>query len=436
MASFPAAMGMTAVGLVVSYAIKAQCVFNPWADALQYRRLCYNDIQPLFIFRGVANGLLPYVDAQYEYPVLTGLFMDLAGRVLRGLAMVSDIANSNENYFQVTVLMLAPFAFFVTASLRPRVTSRRLLMWSIGSPLVLYAFHNWDLIAVALAAVAIAGIEDRRDDLGSSALAAGASAKLYPLFLLPGVLLERWSRGDRSSAVRIMTGFVAVFVLLNLPWVVLSSGVGPVFDRPEIVSLAQQLELRDPESNGWMGIWNFHAARYPDFGTVWFWIAHHLKAVFPSEFWRVPIEGQSSGYKDFVSITSLLLFAGGSLWMLWAGWRRQKTEAEFPLISVSLGILAIFLLVSKVHSPQYALWLVPLLAMLNIPWRYVVAYFVADLGVFVSGFYYFTVMEFADPAWKGMFEVAVLTRALALGLLVWRSTSAQRLFPTPAKAAH
>ena len=72
--------------------------------------------------------------------------------------------------------------------------------------------------------------------------------------------------------------------------------------------------------------------------------------------------------------------------MLLVGWRRKEIEGEFPLISVSLGILAIFLLVSKVHSPQYALWLVPLLAMLNIPWRYVLFYFVADLGVFVSGF--------------------------------------------------
>jgi hypothetical protein len=107
--SLPFAIAVTAVGLLISYAIKSQCAFNPWADNFQYRNLCYNDIQPLFIYRGVADGLLPYIDARYEYPVLTGIFMDLVGRLLRGLG-VFGVANTNENYLQLTAGAHAPNA--------------------------------------------------------------------------------------------------------------------------------------------------------------------------------------------------------------------------------------------------------------------------------------------------------------------------------------
>jgi uncharacterized membrane protein len=421
-------IAVTAVGLLISYAIKSQCAFNLWADNFQYRNLCYNDIQPLFIYRGVSDGLIPYIDARYEYPVLTGIFMDLVGRILRGLEGFG-VANINENYLQLTTLALAPFGFVVSIALRRKVSLERFLIWGIGTPLILYAFHNWDLIAVALATVAIVAFEDRENEVSGGAFAAGASAKLYPAFLLPGALLHRWAEGNRRGAIRMGVAFVLVFLVLNLPWIPLSSGVPPVFDREEVVEIAREAEIRDPESNGWMGIWTFHAARYPDFGTVWYWIAHHGRVLAPSDFWRIPQGEQSSGYRDFVSIASLLIFAFGCLFFLRVGWLRRNEPGGYPVLATGLGIVAVFLLVSKVHSPQYALWLVPLLALLDVPWRYVIGYLVTDAAVFVSGFYYFTVMEFPAPTWQGIFEVAVLGRAMALALLAVSAVTAKRLVP-------
>lgn len=428
-ASLPVALGATAIGLLISYSIKAQCAFNPWADSFQYRRLCYNDIQPLFIFRGVADGLLPYIDARYEYPVLTGVFMDLVGRLLRGLGPLLGTPDTNENYLHLTALALAPFAFTVTLALRKRVTRDRLFMWAVGTPLVLYAFHNWDLIAVALAAIAISAEDDRRDALSGSAFAAGASAKLYPAFLLPAAVLRRWAEEDRSAAVRLGAAFLLVALILNLPWIPLSAGVSPVFDRSDIVEIAKRAELREPDTNGWMSIWTFHAGRYPDFGTVWYWIAHHGRVLAPGEFWRVPSEEEPSRYRDFVSIASLLLFSFGCLFFLRLGWLRRTEPGGYPVLATGLGILSVFLLVSKVHSPQYALWLVPVLAMLDVRWRFVLAYFAADAAVFVSGFYFFTVMQHPNPAWQGIFEVSVWMRASALVLLMLSAMTARRLVP-------
>ena len=45
-----------------------------------------------------------------------------------------------------------------------------------------------------------------------------------------------------------------------------------------------------------------------------------------------------------------------------------------------------FLLLHKVHSPQYTLWLVPFFVLLRVPWGWVVAYLVADLAMDVGIF--------------------------------------------------
>jgi hypothetical protein len=97
-----------------------------------------------------------------------------------------------------------------------------------------------------------------------------------------------------------------------------------------------------------------------------------------------------------------------------------------------LGIVSVFLLVSKVHSPQFALWIIPLVAMLSVPWRYVLFYMAADLGVFVSGFYYFTVINWSAPGWMGIFEFAVWARALAgLAAAAWSAERANADDKTP-----
>ena len=45
---------------------------------------------------------------------------------------------------------MAPFGL-ATAWLLGRLTRWRALIWALGPPLVLYAFHNWDLPVVACA---------------------------------------------------------------------------------------------------------------------------------------------------------------------------------------------------------------------------------------------------------------------------------------------
>lgn len=428
-APLPFALGMTALGLLIGYMIKNQCAANVWADNFQYTRFCYNEIQALFAARGINRGLIPYIDTRFEYPVLTGMFMDLAGRVLRALVRAGVVdSNGDAGYLAVSALLLAPFALAVTVMLRPRVSRGRLMIWAVGAPSILYNFHNWDLLAVCGAVWGLVSLERSRISTAGSALAVGASAKLFPVFFMPPAVLGRWAARDRRGARNLVVGFLATYVAINLPWYLLSGGPPRAIGLPGLSGV----DLRQAGTNGWMQVWLFHADRYPDYWTVWYWIARYGRVFRPGAFWEVG----AIGYRDFVNLASLALFAFGSLWLLWKGWKRRGVEGAetYPVAAACLGILALFLLTSKVYSPQYALWVVPLLALLNIPWRLVFAYMASEVAVLVSGFFWFTVIDRPAPAWQGALEAAVWVRALVLLLLVRFSLRAVRARPDPEPA--
>jgi hypothetical protein len=130
-----------------------------------------------------------------------------------------------------------------------------------------------------------------------------------------------------------------------------------------------------------------------------------------------------------VSLASFVLFGLATLFVLWRGWARRTEPLGYPVVAVGLGVVVAFLLTSKVYSPQYALWSVPMLAMLDIRYRYVFAYFAAELAVLVSGFRWFTVFDEPDPGWKGVLEAAVWLRAAVLLVLFWQAARALRLLP-------
>ncbi|MGI8426776.1 MAG: glycosyltransferase 87 family protein [Actinomycetota bacterium] len=400
------AYGATALGLLVGFLIKNQCVVHAWVDNFQYRRLCYNDIQPLWAPRGIRDGLVPYRDVQLEYPVLSGLFMDLAGRLLR----VITRSPSDGSYFVLSAALLAPLGFVVTGLLRPVVPARRLMIWAVGTPIVLYGFMNWDLLVVAAATWGLTAFGRKRDGWSGIALAAGASAKLYPLFFVPALVLQRLAARDRRGAYRLVGGFAVAYLLINLPWVIVSNGsphasFGFALAHPDV-------PLREAGANGWLGIWLFHARRLVDYDTVWYWVAHHGQATVKSFNW-------GAGYQKFVSLTGIGLFGLGAGWLLWQGWRRRVGEA-YPVVAICLGILCVFLLTSKFYSPQYALWLASLMAVVGVPWLKVGAFLAADLAVFVSRFNFYIVSQTPKSNWMTAFELSVWLRAGALmAIIAW-----------------
>ena len=361
--------------LLGGFLFKAQCTAAEGWDGRQYSRLCYNDIQPLYGIREIATRTFPYVDGELtdqeltggaiEYPVLTGLFMWLAGLV------VSDI----NGYLRITALLLAPFGV-VTAYLLARMRGPRALLWAAAPALILYAFHNWDLLTVA---AAVAGIWFwwRGAPLWAAALfGIGGAFKLYPAFLLaPLVLYELKERGS-AAALRAAGVGAGVLVAINLPFALINL-------------------------DGWSATYRFHSARVGNFDSIW-----------------------NLGFSDLgaeaLNLVTGLLTALAFLIALGVGWRRARRDGVYPFLEVGAALVTAFLLFSKVHSPQYTLWLLPFLVMTRVHIGWWLAYSVVDLFVYVGVFrwFYDSIYQGQDfTFFKKMMIAGVWGRALLLLLL-------------------
>ncbi|MBF6350206.1 DUF2029 domain-containing protein [Nocardia flavorosea] len=381
-----AAVGLCAMTLTVAFLNKARCAGAPFRsdgrsiafDYVKDSRVCYSDIQFLWLGRDIDQHIFPYVHGgitadgsliggAVEYPVLSGLLMWLGA-----------LGAHNDAVFLLhSALLLAPFAL-VTAWLLGRIAGRAALLWAVGPPLVLYAFHNWELPVVCTTVAAMAVMAPNRWPVRSRAIFAaillglGFCFKIYPaIFVLP-LMLYVLTGGDRGPAENgrtrldirgaLWTGAAAAATVLvvNLPFAIAGY-------------------------DGWRASIEFQQQRQADITTnsIWFW---GLRPLFGTD--RVGM----AAFADTVAIASPMLIVASFVAALWIGRRRYLETGVYPWIGVSAAMLCGFLLFHKVHSPQYTLWLIPFLVVLAVPWPVVWSYLVADIAIGVGVFRYFYAM--------------------------------------------
>ena len=379
-----------ALTFVGGYALKARCTALQW-DGQQYAQLCYNDIQPLYGQRGVEDRVFPYIDGRLvdgelkggaiEYPVLTGLFMWATG------LLVSDWGT----YLLISAILLAPFGLLV-AYLLARMSGARAFLWSAAPAMVLYAFHNWDLLVVA-AAVAGFWLWSRGRSRGAAALfGVGAAVKMFPIFFLGPLVLERWHTRGWRDALKCGAVGIGTWALINLPFVLI--------DR-----------------TGWWTTYEFHRLRTADFNSIWIW------GLRSGESLRDALAGAGSLAFDAARLNLLTsgLTAASFLVALGVGWWRARREGTYPVVQVCGALLVAFMLWNKVHSPQYALWLLPFFVLIGIHWFWWVAYSIADLAVYIGifrWFYDFSVSQNAATMTAAKWTLVWGVRARGLLLLL------------------
>ena len=120
------------------------------------------------------------------------------------------------------------------------------------------------------------------------------------------------------------------------------------------------------------------------------------------------------------------------------GWRRRIAEAaaSYPFLQVSAAMVVAFLLWSKVHSPQFALWILPFFVLLRVSPGWWLAYALADLAVYVGIFRWFydfslTGDQITWTAAKSMLVAGVWARAALLACLFVVFLRAPRAPPAP-----
>ena len=310
-----------------------------------YQNMCYTDITALFYWRGVRDGLVPYLEADLEYPVLTGMLIDLSRRIVNLLGGRTepgldgaDLATSAGLFFGVTaVLMFVGFVVLVWAHLK---MSRPwdALMIAVSPAIVTTGLINWDALVVALTSLALLAWSRRSPVWTGIWLGLGVAAKLYPLLLLVP-LAFLCLRSGRWRAFFVTAGATAAsWVAVNLP-----------------------VYLLAPE--GWLKFWGFNVDRGADLGSIWYVLSLAGIQVDRISTWIAALMVAGT-----LAIGALLLLAP-----------RRPRLAQGAFLIVTL-----FLLVNKVYSPQYVLWLLPLLVLARPRWLDWVLFSVAETLYFVA----------------------------------------------------
>jgi uncharacterized membrane protein len=390
---------LTAVAFALGMVQKLPCAASNWNDLEgRYAQMCYSDLPYLYTGRGLAEGNWPYsadpqVRARYpevmEYPpvisywawgtarvtqVLTGS-PDLSARVGRPVEEVFGLAAVQREirwYVVVNALGLA-LVTLVAAAFLVGVNPRRpwdAAAFAVLPALALSGLVNWDLLAVAMVAGALWAWTRGRPVLTGVLIGVGTATKLYPLFLLGGVLVL-CLRGRRWRDLALTSGATAAaWLAANAPAL-----------------------LTGPEQ--WRVFWDFNADRGADLGSLWL-VARDAG-----------VPGIDAGT---INTVSWLFFLCWCLGVAALGLRAPVTPR---LAQLGFLVVAGFLLVNKVYSPQYVLWLLPLAVLARPRWRDLLVWQAGEVVYFAAVWWYLGgLLDPSAGGRPGAYWIAICLRVL------------------------
>jgi hypothetical protein len=287
----------------------------------------------------VVRGLVPYRGFSVEYPPLA-LPIFVIPRLLAG--------NSFSGYMEVFGLMMgvcgvisAGLAALVLAA--QRVDTRHLIcgvaLLSL-SPLLLGAvlLSRYDLFPTMLTIGALTAMYFDRKRTGFALLGLGTAAKAFPVVIVPIAVVYVWRRDGRRAALICLAVFAAVVLVCFVPFLLISpSGLWWAIHGQENRPL--QLE---------------------SVGAALFLAAHQVFGLHLSYYFT-----HSSDNLDghpalaFAGVMSVLQLV--SLLVVWALYALGSATRE-RLLTASAAAVCAFIVFDRVLSPQYLIWLVPLVA--------------------------------------------------------------------------
>ena len=364
---------VTAACVALGMVQKAGCYQDDWSDTDErYAQMCYSDLPYLYTGRGFAERAWPYsedpaVRARYEvmeYPVGIAYFA-WGTAVLTHLATGSPDLEARarapaDGFFgdpvvvgEIRVFVVLSALFFalcalLTTWLLAGVNRRRpwdALGFAASPALLLTGLVNWDLLAVVLVAAALWAWARDRPVLTGVLIGLGVATKLYPLLLLGGVLVICWRQRRGQDLVRVIVAAALAWAVTNLP--AYTSG---------------------PEQ--WRVFWAFNSDRAADLGSIWLVLDQSLDRTVSAA---------------TVNDVSLAFFALWCLGVLVLGLRAPSTPR---LAQLGFLLVAGFLLVNKVYSPQYVLWLLPLAALARPRWRDLLVWQAGEVFYFCAVWWY------------------------------------------------
>jgi hypothetical protein len=306
-----------------------------------------------------ADGAVPYRDFRLEYPPGALPAFVLPSLVARGgePVYVPGLNGAARSYARAfAVLMTALLAATVVlvavslAALRATVAHAAVALGVVGAtPLLLgeLALTRFDALPVALTAASLAAVLHDRPRLGALALGLAVATKLYPLLLLPLIALFVARRLGRREGVLTAAIAAAAFAVVVLPFLAVAPAEAWFSMRAQLTRGVQVESLPGSLATAF-GV----AADRVGLGTLGTGIAEGGTGEVRSADVTGAL-GQVLGTVGGLAALAVVV----AIWV--AAWRRADASRE-RLVRDCAAVVAAQLALGRVLSPQFVLWLVPL----------------------------------------------------------------------------
>jgi len=268
---------------------------------------------------------------------------------------------------------------------------RREQVWVAGvmmaaSPLVaVHAFTNVDTPAIAASIGMMWALQHRRLRLAGVLLGVGVALKLWPIILLfPLLILGLRCRERLHDFVVVASSMIVTWTVVNLPFIVMM-----------------------PQD--WLRFYELISTRTAEWTSIY--------AVIGRMQWLSGWDGYSSPL--VLNIVSIALFLGGCLLQ---GKHVVSAESMPSIESLNFLVMGSFLLVNKVWSPQYSLWLLPCLvlayaAIPRPPWRLVWVYGIVEVVLWLIAMWHMLGEDNLGVPHE-MLDVVVVIRWFLVGVMM------------------
>jgi hypothetical protein len=318
----------------------------------------------------VRGGAAPYRDFWLEYPPGAALIFVVPSLVGRdgkpaGEASWAPPNTAARRYYRsfttLVLLLLAAIVVLTAITLQTVRRSAREVLLSLAvvatSPLLLGRLvpERFDAWPAALTAAALTASVQGWYRLGGVMLGFGAATKIYPALLVPVLVIAVARQRGAREAMLVAAAAVVATAAVFLP-AVIASPLGTWSSLKDQLQSGLQIE----SLAGSVLVMTGHAAQ----------ALTALGLPPPSELSPSPaghglnrIDLAGTGVRTTQAVMSVLLVA--ALCLLWTRLARSRRDAREDLLRYAAATVATALVLGTVLSPQYLIWLIPLVPLVG-----------------------------------------------------------------------
>jgi uncharacterized membrane protein len=301
---------------LMGFALKLQCyTSNPFALFTDVLRTCYSDVTALYGARDFDIGIIPYFEIQsdglfLEYPVLIGIQMYFTSILSNLIQPGSFLVFTYINWFIALVFLLIAVWYLDKIN-------QRAARWFAYSPALIFVLGiNWDALAVMLMILGLYFYTKNQNLHMGIALGLGMSAKLFPILMLPIAIIFLYQNRNIRGIVLSVAGALGSWLLVNGAFILFAF-------------------------EGWIRFFDFSRGRPIDFGSPYLALRFLL---------NIDVSTEVANTLGLLSVLASYVFI-----VMY----RDRLSLEVALTLV----LGVFVLMNKVYSPQFWIWLAPLFSL-------------------------------------------------------------------------